>query len=151
MVEAHEIKHGGVEIVNVYGVFGDVIAKIIGLAIHAWLDPAAGHPDGETAGMMVAAIVIRAELSLAIVGTAEFAAPDHEGLVEQSALFEIGDKGCRCLVGVFTLASDLHGQVTVSIPALVIQLYEADAAFRKLSREETIGGKCARHQAIGAI
>src|SRR6185437_14854454 len=79
MVEAHEIKHGGVEIVNVYGVFGDVIAKIIGLAIHAWLDPAAGHPDGETAGMMVAAIVIRAELSLAIVGTAEFAAPDHEG------------------------------------------------------------------------
>ena len=81
------------------GSFTDVVAVIVGLAVgHAGLDAAAGHPHGEAARVMVAAIVLAGELPLAIDGAAELAAPDHQRVVEQAALLEILDQ-CGATAG----------------------------------------------------
>src|SRR5580700_231893 len=68
VVEAHEFEDGGVEVVDVDGVPGDVIAEVIRFAIDAGLDAAACHPDGEATRVMVTAIVIRRQRTLAIIG-----------------------------------------------------------------------------------
>ena len=82
--------------------FGDdVVAEVVGLAVDdALLDAPAGKPDGEALGMVVAAVVVARELALAIDGAAELAAPDHERVVEQSALLQVGDQGVAGLVDV---------------------------------------------------
>ena len=65
----------------------DVVAEVVGFAErHARLDAAAGQPDGEAARMMVAAVVGRRELALAVDRAAEFAAPDDQRVVQQAAL-----------------------------------------------------------------
>ena len=151
MIESHEVEDGGVEIVDVDGVPDDVVAEVVGLAIYAGFYAAAGHPDGKAAGVVVAAIVLFGEGTLAIVCAAEFAAPDDEGLVEQTALFEIEYERGGGLVGVFALSLDLHGQVIVAVPALVIELHEAHAALGEFSCEQAIGGERAGHEAFGSI
>src|SRR5580698_10308674 len=151
MVESHEVEDGGVEIVDVDGVADDIVPEVVGLAIHAGFYAAAGHPDGKAAGVVVAAVVLFGKGALAIICPAEFAAPDDEGLVEQAALFEIEDEGCGGLVGVFALSLDLHGQVIVTVPTLMIELYEADTAFGEFSCKQAIGGEGAGYEAFGAV
>ena len=78
--------------------------------------------------MMVAAVVGRGELALAVDGAAEFAPPDDQRVVEQAALLEIGDEGRRGAVGVAGLAGDLRGELRVLVPAAVEELDEPHAA-----------------------
>jgi hypothetical protein len=59
VIDAEAVHQRGVQVMHVDGVTRDIVAVIIGLAVsHAGLDSAAGHPDGETARMMIAAIII---------------------------------------------------------------------------------------------
>jgi hypothetical protein len=72
----------GVQIVDVDRVAGDVVGKVVGLADrNSRLDPPAGQPEGEAARVMVAAVVVGGEASLAIDGAAELASPDHQRVV----------------------------------------------------------------------
>lgn len=139
------------EVVDVYGVTLDVVAKLVGFAVYTGPDASASHPDGEAAGVMVATIVIGGEGTLAVVGSAKFAAPDDERFVQQAALFQVGDEGCRGLVGVFALAHDLGGQVVVCVPALMVELHEAHTTFRKFAGQQAVGRVGARHEAFGAV
>src|ERR1700754_1943813 len=145
------MEDGGVEIVNMHRVFDNIVAKIIRFTIDPRLDAAARHPDGIASWMMVASICLRTEFSLAVIGPAKFAAPDDKRFVQQAALFEILYQCRRCLIYIPALAFYFLGEIVMSIPALVIKLYEADAAFRKLSGKEAIGGEGSGDQAFGAI
>ena len=99
MVEAQELQDRGVEVADVDGVFDDVVGEVVGFAVdRAAFDAAAGHPHGEAAGVMVAAVVFFAEAALGVDRAAELAAPDDERVVEQAALLEILDAG-RSRVG----------------------------------------------------
>ena len=69
--------------------------------------PAAGQPDGVAARVVVAAVIVRRQLPLRVDRSAEFAAPDHQGVVEKSPLFEVLDQRRRGLIGVVALAADL--------------------------------------------
>ena len=72
---------------------GDVETKVIRLPKrHARLDAAAGQPHAETARMMVAAILLMRELSLAIDGAAKFTTPNDQGLVQQAALLQVANR-----------------------------------------------------------
>ncbi len=133
MVEAHLVEDGGVEIVDVDGVFDDIIAKLIGFAVHARLDAPARHPDREGAGVMVAPVIVESELALTIVGSAKFAAPDNERFVQQAPLLQVGYQGRRRLIYVFGLTQNFAGQIAVGVPALVVKLHEAYAFFGKFS------------------
>ncbi len=105
------------------------------------LDAAAGQPDGEAAGMMVAAVVGGRQLALAVDGPAEFAAPDDQRVVEQAALLEVRDEGGRRLIGVAALAGDLGGQVRVLVPAAVEELDEPHAALGQPAGQQAVGGE----------
>src|SRR4029453_462555 len=83
MVDAEAMQDSRLKIVDVNGVADNVVTVIVGFAPReARLDAAAGHPQRETAAVMIAAVVGCRQSALAIDGAAEFAAPNDERLVE---------------------------------------------------------------------
>jgi hypothetical protein len=113
VVDAQAVEQGGVQVVDVDGVFDDVVAEVVDGAVGQADPDAAGQPDGEAARVVVAAVVLRGQGGLAEYGPTELAAPDEEGVVQQPAALSVGDEGGRRLVGVTARASDLSGQVRV--------------------------------------
>src|SRR5579859_7143291 len=112
VVNAQAVQHGRVQVVNVDRVASDVVAVIVGLAMrHPRLDAAAGQKDRETTRVMIATIVLGRQRALAIHCPAKLAAPDHERVVEQAALFQVDEQAGGRLVGVAALAGDLFGEV----------------------------------------
>src|SRR5260221_8292244 len=103
VIDAEEVQDSRLQIVNVDGSrregafvgiegiasgVGNVISVIICATIgHARLDAATGQPDGETARMMIAAIIIFSEFALRITGAAEFTAPNNERIVKHATRF----------------------------------------------------------------
>src|SRR5207302_8128249 len=119
----------------------DVVGEIIRLAVDgAALDAAAGHPDGEAARVVVAAVVGLRQPALRVDRAAELAAPQHERLVQQTALFQILHQVPRRLVHVAALAGQDARQVAVNVPAAVVDLHEACAALQEpAGQEATVG------------
>ena len=65
VVDAQALQHRSVEVVDVHRIADAVIAEIIGLAVNVTLpNSATGHPHGEAAAMMVAAVVVLGEGAL---------------------------------------------------------------------------------------
>ena len=66
VVDAQKVKDRRVQVVDFHGVAGDVVREVVGLAVSdSRLDAAAGEPDGEAAGVVVAAVIGGRELLLA--------------------------------------------------------------------------------------
>ena len=156
VVDAELVKESRVKVVDVDGllvVFGGVgfdgcavlvdegVAEVIGLSEGgAWLDAAAGSPEGETSRVVVTTIVFAGKLALAVRGSSEFSAPDDEGVIEETAHFEVLDEGGGGLVGVVALAGKLFGKGEVLIPAHVVKLHEADVALCEAAGHEAVVG-----------
>src|SRR5215468_3116433 len=118
-----------------------VVAVIVGLADrNALLHAAAGDPHREIARVMIATVIGLGELALAIDRAPEFPAPDDQRVVEQAALFQVLNERRGRLIRAPALERQVARQVAVLIPASVIKLNEADAAFGQTSREQTVGG-----------
>src|SRR5262249_13079224 len=95
VVNAQQVEHGGMQVVNVDTVLHRVIAKFVGGSIgNAALDVAAGEPDGKTLDVVISSR--QAFVGLHHRRAAEFAAPDNQRVVEHSALLKIGDE---CVAG----------------------------------------------------
>src|SRR2546426_2602197 len=108
MIDAEQVQNGGLEIVDVDCAgsesafvradrvavrIGDVVAVIIGTAISdSRLNAATGQPNTEATGMMIASVIIFGEFALRIAGAPEFAAPNHQGIIEHATLLEIFDE-----------------------------------------------------------
>ena len=87
VVDAQAMQQGGVQVVDVDRIPDDVVPEVVGGAVgDPGPDAPAGQPDGEAAGMVVAAVVVGRQPALAVDGSAELAAPDDQGLIEQPAL-----------------------------------------------------------------
>ena len=92
MVDAHDLENRGIEVMHVDAVLDDIVTEVVGLAEGgAFVHAGAGHQDGEAAGVMVAPIIGLGESALRVGRATEFAAPDDEGVIEQSALLEVGE------------------------------------------------------------
>ena len=83
------------EIMHMNGVGSNVITKIICFAVYARLYTTACHPNGKGPWVMIAAIIVRGKLTLAIIGSAKFSPPYNQSFIQQSALFKIGDQRRR--------------------------------------------------------
>lgn len=103
-VDTKLVEDGGLEVGDVDGVFGDVVADVVGGSVGSGLDAAASHPHGEGVGVMVSAVVALFEFGADVVlhhgCAAKFATPDDEGAVEESTLFEIGNEASDGLVNL---------------------------------------------------
>ncbi len=87
VIDAQDMENGGMQVVDVDGILGDVVAIIVGSAIgDAFFDAGAGKPVGKTARMMVPAKAA-GEIALREAGPAELAPPDHQRVFEKAATF----------------------------------------------------------------
>src|SRR5262249_38521172 len=107
------------------------------------LDAAAGHPQGEAAAVVVAAVVVLGQGPLAVDRAAELPAPDDQRVLQEAALLQVLDQGGGGAVHVLALAADLLGQVAVLVTAAVHELDEADAALDHAPGQQAVAGEAA--------
>jgi len=101
MVEAQKSQYRSVQIMDMHLVHRSVEAEVVRLPqSHAGTNPAAGHPHGETIRMMVTTVIS----ALNHRRPAEFAAPDHQSVVQQTPGLEVLDQRGVGSVGVGTVA-----------------------------------------------
>ena len=144
VIEAQEMEHGGVEVVDVDFVFHGGEAEVVGRSVDVTaLDTASGHPGGEAVVVVIAAIDFTGVGSFLghfhDRGAAEFTAPDDEGFVEEAALFQVGEKGGDGLVTFSRELAVVDLEVVMIVPGLpgsVPDLYEADATLDEASGDE---------------
>src|SRR5262245_42375202 len=111
-----------------YRISHDVVAEVVRFAVHhPAFDACAGHPHGVTARMMVAAVIVAAQLALAINGPAKFPAPHDKCFVEQSALFEIENEALAGVVDVAALKWQVARKIAMMIPLAVQNLDHSHA------------------------
>ena len=104
MVEAQQVKDGGLKVMDVNLISGDVEAEVIGLAIGSGLSSAACHQSGESLRVMVATrFTPEGGIGFDHGRASEFSSPDDEGFVEEPMAFEILNEGSSGLGGLFTV------------------------------------------------
>src|SRR5204862_2490083 len=114
------------------------VTEIVGGAMDvAALEAAASQPKGEPVAVVVAAI-----FALGDGQAAEFTGPEDDGVVEETALFEIEDEGGAGLVGHFAEAAKSFRVFVVSVPGLAVEenLDEANALLDEAAGHEATPG-----------
>ena len=105
VVEAEGVEQRGVEVVHGDDLVDGFVTEVVGVAVSmALLDAAAVEPHREAAATVIAAV-----RSLRDRGAAEFAHPDHQRRIEQSALLEVSHQR-----GVRLAMSAAHGSAVLS-------------------------------------
>ena len=133
MVETEQVQDRRVEVVDVDFVLNGFVAVIVGQAVgEAALHAAAGHPHGEGFVVVVAPIV-----ALRVRGAAKFAAPDHQRVLEQPALLEIGEQRGDRLVHRAAVCSERRGEVEVLVPVSVRDFHKAHAGLDQAPSQQT--------------
>ena len=152
MVDAHEVEDGGVELAEVDGVLHDVVAEVVSLAVRdARLHAGTGHPHGEAAWVVVAAVVGLGQRALRVDRASKLAAPNHERVFEHPARLEVEQQAGTGLVSLLALAGDVLRQVAVLVPAAVQDLHDADPAFDHAASEEGAVGEGAGLLYLGSV
>ena len=127
VVDAKEVKNGGMEIVHMDAIFGHIVGIIIrGSVGYPRLYTASCKPGGKISGVMVPSEVVLVELPLTVIGATKFSSPDYQGVLEQTPLLKVSHQGVRCPVGFGALFFDSPGQGTMLVPAFVIELDKTD-------------------------
>ena len=118
VIDPEQVQDRRVQVVDVDGVDGGRVADLVGCAVtDAALDAAAGQPDGERAGIVIAAGLLA---GLGDRQPAELAAPDHQGLVEQPALFEVLQQAGDRLIGLAGELLVVALDVDVAVPGELV-------------------------------
>jgi len=143
VVEAEGVEDGCLDVMHMERILDNMEAKVVGGAIRdARFDSAAGHPHREGLRMMVASRTPpQGRVRLHHRRAAEFAAPDHQRLVEHAALFQIGDQRSARLIGGGTVFFAVALHVAVSVPTLVVNVDKPHAPLDHPSREQTSTGE----------
>src|SRR5207249_3505103 len=102
-------------------VFHDVEAELVGFAEgHSGTNPSAGEPHGEGLRMMVAAeFASSVGVALDHRRAAELAAPKHQGVFQQAALFEIFDQRRAGFIGLAGLLLNAVMDFAVMVPSFM--------------------------------
>ena len=118
MLDAELVEQGGVKVVDVYRVFVDAPADFVCFSVDlSALDATAGHEHGEGKRMVVTPCVhLVATAVLPKWSPAKLSSPNHERLVEQTALFQVLDQRRHRLIGHGGVVGKFVVEVTVVIP-----------------------------------
>ena len=72
-----------VKVVNMDGVFKDVVAIIVGFSDgDSFFDSCSSHPHAEALGMMITSIIFASQFSLTVGGSPKLSTPNDECFVE---------------------------------------------------------------------
>src|SRR5436190_12184820 len=103
------MQDGGVQIMDMDGIFQGPITKLVGGAIgKAPLNATTGEPNGEAPVVVIPSAAGFSIHQFDSRGAAKFAAADDEGLLKQTPLLQVGEQGGDGAV-------DLGGQVAVGL------------------------------------
>ena len=81
------MQDGGVDVGHIVPVFDGVKTQLVGGSMSdAALHPAAGHPDGEATGVMIASIVLACQTTLTIRRASELTSPNHQRVIQHASL-----------------------------------------------------------------
>lgn len=80
---------------------------------------------------------------------AEFTAPDHERVLQKSALFEVREQPGDGRVHFAGIAGEGCGEIEMMVPVSVGDLDEADAGFDEFPREQTLSAHVV-HRSVAA-
>ena len=120
IVQAQQVQNGGVEIVDAHAILHGLESDVVGGAVDgAALGAAAGHPDAEAAGTVVAAGLA---LTLGDRQAPEFPAPDDQRGIQESALLQILDERGHGLVGLAAGVLQARLQVAVGVEDLAFDI-----------------------------
>jgi len=121
VVDAQAAQDRGVQIVDGDGILVDVVRELVSRPDRGpVLDAPAGHPDRKAARVMVAAIILGGEFSLAVHGSPEFAATDDERIVQQTPLFQILNERGRRLIHLTGRGPYRFREAVVMVPRMVV-------------------------------
>src|SRR5688500_15093360 len=120
MIDAESLQDRRVQVMQAHRVFRGAVGVEVGPDIASTgLHAATGHPHGETLRMVIAAVVRLGERALAVDRAAKLTSPDHQGIVEEPALFEIRDETVTALIGIHTLDFKMLWQRAMLVPTAV--------------------------------
>src|ERR1051326_7159304 len=89
VIQTQRVQQRGVEIVNADHLFDGLVAEVVGRAVHvALLESAASKPEREAMPIVVATV-----LALGHGQPAELTRPEHDGVIEKTALLEVKQRG----------------------------------------------------------
>ncbi len=88
--------------------------------------------------MVIAAVVGRSELALAVVRTAELAAPENQRVFEHAPLPQVLDQPGAGLVGLAAKDAYARRQTAMMIPAGMVKLDEPDIALGEAPGQQTV-------------
>jgi hypothetical protein len=134
VIDAHAMQDCGVQIVDVYRVFSDVVAEVVGLTKrHSTLDSTASHPHTKIPRVVVSAIIVLGQATLAIDRPPELTSPDDQRVLEHPSAFKVLDQGRDGLIDLLALIPNLPWQIAVLVPSSMEQLNDAHTALDKAS------------------
>ena len=88
VINAHAMKNRCVKVVDMNGIFGDVVTEIIGFTIRdTGLGTTTRHPHAEVFGMVISAVIFFGKSALRVDCSTKLATPYYEGFIEKAALF----------------------------------------------------------------
>ena len=147
-IEAELRENQCLQIADADGIFSDVVAEFVGLAVNlSALDATARHHHRERERMMIAADEIDARVVVLLHGrAAEFAAPDDQRRIQQAALFQVLDQPREGAVDLLNLDRQnrwdvFAGADAMVVPAPVVELNEAHTAFDEPPSQQAIVGE----------
>src|SRR5688572_8888448 len=135
VIDAERAQNRRVEIVDVYRIFDDVVAEVVGLAVdEASLDAAPRQPDAEVAAVMVPAVVTF-EGALSERRPPEFRSEYHERIVQHAALLQVRDQPGGRLVNGGARSRQKTRDAEMMVPSQLHHHSEAHVALRQAPRE----------------
>ncbi len=145
-VESKKVEDGSLKVADVDWILNWGVAEFVSFAIGSGFGSSSGHPHGEAVGVVISAVEFRAVSGFVHGGASEFSAPDDEGVIEKSALFEVLEEGGDGLVDLAAFDGEFVDEVVtfsgaVDVPSPVEELNEADALFGEASGEKAVVGE----------
>lgn len=142
VIDTKLVQNGGLQVVNVNGLFGDIETEVIGASVYvSSANAASGEPDTERLRMMVASVGLLPATDFAHGSATEFAGHDDKCFIEQTALVEVVYEGGHASIGHFTVPAKSSGEVAVMVPRTVDEMHKADSAFNHASSEQAVGAE----------
>ena len=141
MVDAHEVEHGRVQVVDLDRVLDGSVSEFVGGAVGpAASNAAAGKPHAEAELVVVASV-----RSLAERRATELATPDHEGRFEQASTLEVAEQRRDRLVDRAGVVLVALLQLPVLVPAITTDLragafHESNAPLDQPAGEQAFAG-----------
>lgn len=123
VVQAEEVKQGGVKVVDMHGAACDPITQFVGSTMNiTGFDPTPRHPNGE--GFLVVVpthlgFLTRSIRTLSHGSPPEFGAPHHQGFIQQPPFLQIFEEGGNGLVHLFAFSGQVVEYGIMMIPSLI--------------------------------